>query len=284
MVIPIAASSVEQNKFAEWPLISFGKDIEIILVKDQNVFGEFPRNADLISFQENSNVKVLSGVFKGPGLARNAGLEICSGEWVAFWDSDDCPNIEDILIELSQIEEFVDILVGQYKVTDNAARRTSPGPHAEHPSDLALNPGLWRMVFKKDEIRGVRFPEGRMGEDQEFLIDLRYWEKEIKFVHSFFYEYFKNQSLQLTAIPENIGDLRPIFKRTLKQLKAEPRNVILRRFTSRQLITILKRGNLGLRLRMAQDFISVFKIQSPFFLAKLITQFREVISSKVISE
>ena len=63
------------------------KDIEIILVDDGS-----PDNCPQICDEyakKDSRVKVVHKVNAGLGYARNSGLDVASGEYVAFVDSDD---------------------------------------------------------------------------------------------------------------------------------------------------------------------------------------------------
>lgn len=65
--------------------IGFHNDVEVIVVDDKstvewkNIITEFPN----VCFLENKSIK------KGPGVARNIGLDKASGQWVLFADSDD---------------------------------------------------------------------------------------------------------------------------------------------------------------------------------------------------
>lgn len=63
------------------------KDIEIILVDDQSP-DNCPSMCDKYA-QEDSRIKVIHKKNGGLGLARNSGLEIATGEYVTFIDSDD---------------------------------------------------------------------------------------------------------------------------------------------------------------------------------------------------
>ena len=63
------------------------KDLEIILVDDESP-DKCPEMCDEYAKQD-SRVKVIHKKNGGLGYARNSGLEIATGEYVAFIDSDD---------------------------------------------------------------------------------------------------------------------------------------------------------------------------------------------------
>lgn len=63
------------------------KDIEIILVDDESP-DDCPQLCDKYA-QADKRVKVVHKKNGGLGLARNSGLEVSTGEFVTFCDSDD---------------------------------------------------------------------------------------------------------------------------------------------------------------------------------------------------
>ena len=63
-----------------------------------------------------SFVRIYSGQFDSPGLARNHGLAKVETEWVAFWDSDDLPDPSVIHQEVEVAPPWINVLVGAFKV------------------------------------------------------------------------------------------------------------------------------------------------------------------------
>jgi hypothetical protein len=112
-----------------------------------------------------------------------------------------------------------------------------------------------------------------MGEDQDFLIQTKYWERKVRYVEKNFYNYFINQSQQLTSNPSNISGLKVVLLRTLNSLNLDKENEILRIFAARQLITILKRGNPKLKYSLLYDFLSLFRFSVPVISFHLIRGF-----------
>ena len=67
------------------------KDIEIILVDDGSP-DQCPQICDEYA-RKDSRIKVIHKKNNGLGYARNSGLELATGEYIAFVDSDDYVNI-----------------------------------------------------------------------------------------------------------------------------------------------------------------------------------------------
>lgn len=80
------------------------QEIEVILVDDGN-HGCLPELCDLWAKKDN-RIKVIHKKNEGAGLARNSGLEVATGEYVAFVDSDDYVAVEtyEIAYEEAQTE------------------------------------------------------------------------------------------------------------------------------------------------------------------------------------
>jgi glycosyltransferase involved in cell wall biosynthesis len=71
--------------------ISVNPHIEIIVIHD---FLDEATSDELHLICSNlQNVHLIEGRFGNPGSARNAGLSICRGKRVVFWDCDDEPNV-----------------------------------------------------------------------------------------------------------------------------------------------------------------------------------------------
>ena len=110
IIIPIY--NVEQ--YIEQCLVSIlnktYKDIEIILVND----GSKDNSMKIIKkYLSDKRIKVINKKNGGLSSARNVGLKIATGEYIAFVDSDDWIRI-DKLVELYNIiqNEKLDLIIG----------------------------------------------------------------------------------------------------------------------------------------------------------------------------
>lgn len=94
------------------------KDIEIIMVDDGSPDNS-PTMCDRYA-KEDSRVKVIHKQNAGLGFARNSGLEIATGDYIAFVDSDDFVSVTafEILLKVA-LEENADYVMCGYKSVRN---------------------------------------------------------------------------------------------------------------------------------------------------------------------
>lgn len=100
------------------------KDIEIILVDDESP-DNCPQMCDEYA-KRDSRVKVVHKKNGGLGFARNSGLEIATGEYVAFLDSDDVVDLDtyEILFDSAK-QNDLDMLCFSYnRFADNGFQTT----------------------------------------------------------------------------------------------------------------------------------------------------------------
>ena len=153
------------------------KNLEIILVDDGS-----PDNCGNICEEyslKDKRIKVIHKKNGGLSSARNAGLDIASGEYIGFIDSDDW--IEGDMYESlynALVEYNADISVcGRYIVQGNRITTISDSEKAEvftrreALSELVLDEysGMknfaWDKLYKKELFENIRYPEGKYYED-----------------------------------------------------------------------------------------------------------------------
>jgi glycosyltransferase involved in cell wall biosynthesis len=255
--------------------VSLHPRIEIIIVLD--VSDEATRNELDKICQKHKNIKFTEGYFGNPGSARNAGLELCQGKWVVFWDSDDEPNVENFLASIKSIEETnSDLFFGRYKVFHEGSRSLFDSPAWTFDTQINLsivaqNPGIWRIIFSRELIDGLRFNPLRMAEDQIFICEAILKAKTITFADSQIYTYFTGSLNHLTRNPEALQDLLPAFIKTSelihgKSLELRP---FLYLMAARQLISGSRYGNMRSRYGLMVALIKTKLFISPMFLISL---------------
>ena len=142
-------------------------DLEIIAVDDGSKDNSreigrayAARHSDKLRFLEHP-------VNKGPGGARNTGINAATGEYLMFADSDDYLR-EDALALLDALirRENADIVEFDHAVVDENGGFISRTHHEKDIPPLARTVTIWNKAFRRELFASVRFPEGRsFGED-----------------------------------------------------------------------------------------------------------------------
>jgi len=205
--------------------------------------------------------QVVSGEFSNPGDSRNAGLEEVETNWVTFWDSDDLPNVANVIkIMTSGIIEENDFIIADFEVQNAITKQIQPKltttGHIDNMIGLALSPGLWRWFIRKNQIKTNPFPALRMGEDQVFLVSTQFWEKRFKFVEPISYTYVTNQQNQLTSSRDAISDLRYSMTKIIEVIR-ESQETFPEIVGCRMIVTMIKKGTIDTKIH---SFVSLARM------------------------
>ena len=261
VICPVFNMAGRLQLFEEWVgKLSAYPQIEVIIIND---YSDEATSAELkVICQRYDNLKFIEGNFGNPGSARNAGLEICQGKRVVFWDSDDEPNVENFLTLVKSLEMTnSDICFGRYEVfhEKSGSRLKSPAWSSNRNRDLrivAQNPGIWRIIFAKELIEGMRFEPLRMAEDQIFICEAILKAREFVFADNQIYTYFTGSINHLTKNSAALQDLLPAFKKTSEIFKSSKVEVtsFLGLMAAKQMISGARYGNMRTRLGLLVAF------------------------------
>ena len=177
VIVPVSRMSTKLDNLRQWLRTVDFESIEVILVHD---IQDVDTGRELKEITLNiPQIQLIEARYGSPGMARNAGLDLAKNEWIVFWDSDDLPEVEEVIemIEIAANGNFA-VAVGGFTVQS----LTSPNLHSLHLiensvsgklfEEFGMQPGLWRWAFRKEIIGEIRFKAFRMAEDQCFLFDL----------------------------------------------------------------------------------------------------------------
>ena len=183
------------------------EDMEIICIND----GSTDSSLDIINkYADNdSRIKIINQQNKGVSEARNAGLDLASGEYVYCIDSDDYlkPNAIKELYELA-INENLDMIIFKinnfYHETGEISEEKDRYykiefldeiigdkvfSHEDLPSKeiFKIPTVVHDKFFRHDLIRDVRFPEGLIFEDNIFFMESFIKAKRVYFYQKHLY-------------------------------------------------------------------------------------------------
>lgn len=238
VIIPISRMFGRLNELRKTLTRTY--DLDVILVHDVKDQFTSPELHQMIIEIDNPAIKILEGEFGSPGAARNAGLEIVDTEWVTFWDSDDIACHHKYVETIRNKTKEIDIIVCQYNVNFTSASNTKIATtNSMSLEDLAIELGLWRMIFRRSHIGETRFTNLLMGEDQLFFLEILEKEPRIDFSTEIVYSYSVGNNSQLTSDPFALSQLDSVIKSLMQnnrenssRLRTFKRILILRQLIS----------------------------------------------------
>lgn len=154
------------------------KNLEIICIND----GSKDNSIEILRQYENrdSRIHVIDGPNQGVSSARNQGLKMATGEYIAFIDSDDWIHHRFFEVLLKQmIEANADISVGKFSYSKSSQFKEETVivedtnyklyDLSSIMQDYFLKSYIWGRIYKKDVIQSLLFMDGvRLGEDTIF--------------------------------------------------------------------------------------------------------------------
>ena len=180
------------------------RDFELILVDDGSPDG-CPAICDEYA-EKDSRVKVIHKENGGLSSARNAGLDVAAGEYIAFVDSDDWIHPEYLERMLAVIKNIhADMaMCGVEKFWEDKPR-AEQFPLADEclPHDKAVSlmtTSIWyhmiacNKLYRKSLFDGIRFPEGYLHEDEAIFHRIVERCNQVALVKDVMYHYRQTKS------------------------------------------------------------------------------------------
>ncbi len=159
-------------------------ELEIILIDDGAQDGSGKLCDELQQADLTNRIKVRHSANKGVSHARNLGMEMAQGEWIAFADADDTLRIDCLQQMIQAAEGNTTELIAQ---TDRIFCGKQGRPAAENVDNRVVVSGnyflenailnsdthVWGKLYRKNLIGDLLFPEQlAIGEDMLFLLQL----------------------------------------------------------------------------------------------------------------
>lgn len=205
------------------------KNIEIILVDDGS-----PDNCSKICDdykEKDERIKVIHKRNEGLGYARNSGLAIASGEYVAFVDSDDFieSNMYEELYDYAKKTKADTCLCGYKKIDNDGNIEYFPNPLGNnvyekdevinkvllemlgtkpgYKDDTSIGMSVWKGIYSNKIIleNNIEFCSERQFCSEDIIFDIDYFikSKKVALLSEPLYFYFKNNSSLTTAYKGN---------------------------------------------------------------------------------
>lgn len=201
------------------------KNYEVLLIDDGSTDNSFEICQ---SFEkEYQNVKAFHRTNQGVSKARNFGISISTGDYIAFVDSDDIVKYNYLKSLVDHMRRDVDLTIGGYEVSGskkilndtlflekNKNKRIDSLTAIKYllsiDNDNEIYGYIWRCLFKKSIIdnSNLKFRDVKMSEDFIFLIEYLLHSDSITVFPQCIYTYTINpSSTTVSYIPSLSSDL-----------------------------------------------------------------------------
>ena len=261
-------------------------NLEIILVDDGS-----PDNCGAICDEyaaKDSRIKVIHKKNGGLSDARNAGMEIMTGEYVAFVDSDDWiePQMYQRLYELIEFYH-ADMAFGGVAddvLQDDTVHTVKTSNYGDTPLEEDKISAMrryfhgswaaWDKLYRAELFDGIRYPVGEINEDEAIVLHLLDRCNRVCFTNEVFYHYIRRidgTSITTSAFSEkkmawakhcrdNLAFIREKYPQLEKNALARYRSSVL--WTLREICmqeSGFEKEWSSLRTEFRQSFASLWK-------------------------
>jgi len=177
VIVPIYNVEAYLKRCVDSVLSQTYVNLEIILIDDGS-----PDNCAIIcdDYKEKDNrIKVIHRSNGGLSDARNAGLDVATGEYVTFLDSDDWLQYD--AIQTMMLDACMEILVciDAVSVSDSLEKNIDRGTRIKKEisayefligiNEQKYSCSSWGKLFPRELIKDFRFEAGKLNEDYLFL-------------------------------------------------------------------------------------------------------------------
>lgn len=211
VIVPVYNVEAYLHRCIDSILTSSFQDFELILVDDGSE-DRCPSICDEYATKD-ARIQVIHQANKGLSEARNAGLDVATGEYIGFIDSDDYISKEMYRTLIKNIEMYdADIsTIGYIQVTPNE-EEVSRFPHITadtlyqrkdflenfYPENrFIIAAPVWNKIYRRTLFEKCRFPSGKLYEDS--LIQLPLYDLCKKIIiskeHGYYYTVERPQSI-----------------------------------------------------------------------------------------
>lgn len=194
------------------------RDLEVILVDDGS-----PDGCGAICDEyadRDSRVRVIHKANGGLSSARNAGLEVCRGEYVAFVDSDDWLEADMLQLLLDSCLQYGAQIAecGYRSIYSDRTEDSCPDDGEVLQADgLRAVKGLlewtdfstvaWNKLYLYNVIKNIRYPEGKLHEDEFTTYRIFLQAEKLVFVRRIKYNYDRTREGSITSGPFSLRQL-----------------------------------------------------------------------------
>ncbi len=190
IVIPVYNTEKYLQRCLDSVINQTFQDIEIICVDDGSTDG----SSEILKKYNDERIKIIKQNKKGVSSARNAALEIVSGDYLLFLDSDDWleENMIEIINQKTADEESSDIIFFNFQFHHKDKSKTYKISKKPQNNPFNLELVVWNKAYRTGYLKehNIRFCETlEISEDRVFCIDVFIKKPKISFINKVLYNY-----------------------------------------------------------------------------------------------
>jgi glycosyltransferase involved in cell wall biosynthesis len=191
------------------------KDMEIVVVNDGSTDG-----SNALIGRSDTRVSVSTTVHRGAAAARNTGIEVSTGDYIAFCDADDY-LADDALEKMVNAMDGVDMVCGSFRkfgefgqIVRHEHEVMFRGEVADYAMGNLVSPrrnqmlsGCWAKMYRRELV--TTFPPLTTAEDMAFNFDYLKRCEKVRFLDDIVYHNRKRKGSLSTTFDE--GDKPGLF-------------------------------------------------------------------------
>ena len=255
VIIPVYNAATYLPACLDSVLAQTCRDIEVIIVDDGSTDGSGKVCDDYVC--RDARVRVIHRENGGPSAARNEGLALAKGEYVAFVDSDDVVHERYLDVLLTAMEQLhADIVQSPYQIVSESKRSEYGRKRLQQPlaetfstkvltSDEAMLSMLYQQgmsdsspckLFRSSLFNGLRFPLlYRVYEDLYLMAQIYPLIGRMVWVDAPTYFYFKQDKGTLNSLSIKRNDAFEVLETLEAQFMVTGRQTFVRAVRERRL-------------------------------------------------
>lgn len=245
------------------------KNLEILLIDD----GSKDLSSEICDeFSKSDNrIKVIHKENEGVAKARNVGLDMATGEYIAFVDSDDYIDLNMFEILMNNMKNTnADISMCDFISTGSSNEKSVISSnvcelssfealaHLYVDKDISFV-SLWGKIFKKEIFNGVRLPLLTCGEDNAVLYKILYKSNKVVYSPSQLYKYYQRENSAVHTFDESSANDFDLFNVQMKYWKDKNEPVLFRMCFERNFKRLIMTLDCSCNAKKCDDFNNIIK-------------------------
>jgi len=232
VIVPVYNVSAYLDKSMNTLVTQTYQNLEIIMVDD----GSKDNSGDLCDIwaKKDSRIRVIHQENGGLSQARNTGLDVMTGEYVMFFDSDDLLSPDICRVLYDAIREGGDISICDpehifgtqpYSFVRNSQQEVLTAENAVKQMwyQTGLLPSAWAKLYRRGIFSNLRFTPGLRFEDIDILHELLWKAERIVYNHSRLYGYLhRENSITTSAFSVKDTDILKVADKILRFAQDKP--------------------------------------------------------------